>query len=96
MEEKVDPFSGLEKKLCKLGYEIFDLGTDFGSSDYLYYVFASESGIPVAENLLCQEEVENVLEQLTKKVGIRKTRPIKQSHPVADFIGRRHFAPKHA
>jgi hypothetical protein len=63
MELKVDSPVPLEKRARRLGYELMDLGTDFGISEHLYYIFSAKTGSPPTESLLNIEEVEKILQQ---------------------------------
>lgn len=64
MTEELDSLASLEKKLNIFGYELFDLGEDFGSLEHVYYVFPPESGIPVAGCFFRIEEVGQLAKRL--------------------------------
>lgn len=53
-----------ERELAALGYEIFDLGTDFNSEEHLYYLISSDTGEPLSPNLLFGRDVERIAAQL--------------------------------
>lgn len=68
MEEEVDSCAFLERKLGIFGYELFDLGEDFGSPEHIYYIFSPEAGSHVTGRLLRLEEVKQLLKQLEFKL----------------------------
>lgn len=53
-----------ERELAALGYELFDLGTDFNSEEHVYYVMSSKTGEPLSRNLLFGREVERIAARL--------------------------------
>ena len=64
MDQEADSLAACEKELNRLGYELFDLGTDFGSEDHLYYLVSAESGFPAIGRLLYREDVERIVKRL--------------------------------
>lgn len=53
-----------ERELAALGYELFDLGTDFNSEEHVYYVMSSKTGEPLFRNLLFGRDVERIAARL--------------------------------
>lgn len=70
MDQETDSLAECERELGRLGYDLFDLGTDFGSSDHLYYLFSRKSGVPVIGQLLFLEEVKRIVKRLDPKAGL--------------------------
>jgi hypothetical protein len=53
-----------ERELAALGYELFDLGTDFNSEEHVYYLLSSKTGEPLSRNLLFRRDVERIAARL--------------------------------
>ena len=53
-----------ERELAALGYELFDLGTDFNSEEHVYYLLSSKTGEPLSRNLLFGRDVERIAARL--------------------------------
>jgi len=54
-------------QLKKLGFELLDLGMDFGSSDHLYYLSPLGSHTPLGNCILKSEGIELMMLELEKK-----------------------------
>ena len=60
------------RELAALGYELFDLGTDFISEEHLYYLISTETGEPLSPNLLFRRDVERLAAQLRANAPARR------------------------
>ena len=62
VEEKA--LEASERELAALGYELFDLGTDFNSEEHVYYLMSLKTGEPLSKNLLFGRDVERITARL--------------------------------
>jgi len=60
MNGEANALEACERQLAALGYELFDLGTDFNSEEHLYYLMSSKTGEPLSPNLLFRRDVERI------------------------------------
>ena len=70
MDGEAKALKASERELAALGYELFDLGTDFNSKEHLYYLVSLETGKPLSPNLLYRRDVERIAAELYTGPGI--------------------------
>ena len=63
MDKKVEAYM---PQLKKLGFELLDLGTDFCSSEHLYYLLPLGSHTPMSNCILKSEGIELMLQDMKK------------------------------
>jgi hypothetical protein len=64
MDGKEKALEASERELAALGYELYDLGTDFNSEEHIYYLMSSKTGEPLSPNLLFGRDVERIAARL--------------------------------
>ena len=81
MNGEANALDACERQLAELGYDLFDLGTDFNSEEHLYYLMSSETGEPLSPNLLCRRDVERITEKLRARQTVAANRASQPTAP---------------
>ena len=74
MNGEANALEACGRQLAALGYELFDIGTDFNSEEHLYYLMSSKTGAPLSPNLLYRRDVERITAKISARQNVAASR----------------------